>query len=133
MERSLILETTFLVDLERELIKETEGAANWFLERHLQHQLYLTFTIAGELAAGPTLVKRQGWEDFLAPFRILPMSKDVCWEYGKTYRYLRDNGMLIGSNDIWIAATALAYSLPLVTANRRHFRRVPGLAVESYS
>ncbi len=51
---------------------------------------------------------------------------------GKTC-YLRDNGIIIGSNDIWIAATALAYSLPLVTANERHFRRVPGLSIFSYS
>jgi len=58
---------------------------------------------------------------------------DVAWKYGQTFRYLRDNGLLIGTNDLWIAATALAYDLPVVTRNRRHFLRVPGLEVSDYA
>jgi tRNA(fMet)-specific endonuclease VapC len=36
-------------------------------------------------------------------------------------------GTAIGSPDLEIAATALTHNLPLVTLNRRHFARVPGL------
>ncbi|MEZ5277042.1 MAG: type II toxin-antitoxin system VapC family toxin [Opitutaceae bacterium] len=36
----------------------------------------------------------------------------------------------IGQNDLWIAATALAESKPLVTRNRRHFHRIDGLQLE---
>jgi predicted nucleic acid-binding protein len=39
---------------------------------------------------------------------------------------------LIGSNDLWIAATALAYGMPVVTHNVEHYRRVPGLEVMAY-
>lgn len=46
--------------------------------------------------------------------------------------HLRDNGNLIGANDLWIAATGLAYEMPVVTRNVEHFKRVPGLEVESY-
>jgi len=45
---------------------------------------------------------------------------------------LKENGLLIGSNDLWIAATALAYRMPVVTGNVEHYRRVPDLQVESY-
>jgi alpha-L-fucosidase 2 len=53
--------------------------------------------------------------------------------YGRAYRYLEANGLLIGGNDLWIAATALAHELPVVTRNAAHFGRVPGLEVLSYA
>ena len=131
MGRSLILETTFLIDLEREH-HQAAGAAVGFLEANEDARLYLPFAVAGELAAGISLSKRDRWESFLAPFYVLPSTPDVSWEYGRTYRYLKDNGRLIGSNDLWIAATGLAYKMPVVTRNAEHFRRVPGLEVETY-
>ncbi len=88
--------------------------------------------MAGELAAGPRVEHRHRWDEFLAPFHILAINEDVAWEYGRLYRYLRDNGMLIGSNDLWIAATALAHGKPVVTANVWHFQRVPRLEVLSH-
>jgi len=39
---------------------------------------------------------------------------------------------LIGGNDLWIAAHAIASELTLVTNNLREFRRVPGLTVENW-
>ncbi len=132
MERALILETTFLVDLERELARGIGGQAQQFLEAHPDHRLYITYTVAGELAAGTSLAERPRWEGFLAPFQILALTVDVCWEYGEAYRYLQQNGLLIGSNDLWIASTAIAYGMPLVTRNQRHFRRVPKLQLADY-
>ena len=128
----VILETTFLVDLEREIRRGEAGPAQVFLQRRARDRLYLTFTIVGELAAGASLAERQDWLSFTAPFQILESNPDVCWRYGESYRYLKDNGVLIGSNDLWIAATALAYGMPVVTANENHYRRVPGLRVLSY-
>jgi tRNA(fMet)-specific endonuclease VapC len=128
----LILETTFLVDLERELLASSPGAAHRFLEANPDSQLFITFTIAGELAAGPRIVDRSRWEQLLAPFEILSCSPEVSWRYGRLHRYLKENGLLIAANDLWIAATALAHDLPLVTRNSRHFARVPDLSVLAY-
>jgi tRNA(fMet)-specific endonuclease VapC len=41
-------------------------------------------------------------------------------------------GHLIGTNDLWIAATAIVHGMPLVTNNREEFERVPGLVVLTY-
>ena len=128
----LILETTFLIDLEREHARGSVGPAVAFLEAQEGARLYLTFTVAGELAAGMSMSERQAWETFLGPFYVLPSSPEVCWEYGAAYRYLRANGRLIGSNDLWIAATAIAYGMPLVTANVVDYARVPRLEVRAY-
>ena len=133
MAESLILETTFLIDLEREVLRSVPGPAHSFLEDHSGQRLYITFTVAGELAAGPAVGERDRWELFVAPFHLLACTEDVCWEYGRAYRYLRDNGLQIGSNDLWIAATGLAHGIPVVTRNERHYRRVPGLSVYTYA
>jgi predicted nucleic acid-binding protein len=129
---SLILETTFLIDLEREHHRAVPGPAVGFLEMNGDARLYLPFIVAGELAAGVSMRDRARWEAFLAPFYVLPSSAEVSWHYGRAYRHLHDNGRLIGANDLWIAATGLAYQMPVVTRNQEHFGRVPGLEVETY-
>jgi predicted nucleic acid-binding protein len=106
MDDALILETTFLVDLERER-RLGEGDAHGFLEAHADSRVYVTFTTVGELAAGPRVGERASWENFLRPFRVLPWSLDVAWEYGQAYRHLARESRLIGGNDLWIAATAI--------------------------
>lgn len=128
----MILETTFLVDLEREATAGEGGPAHTFLEDHPDRPMHVTFTVAGELAAGPRVDDRERWERLLSPFTVLPWTEDVSWRYGRLYRYLRDNGMLIGSNDLWIAATALLHEMPVVTRHAGEFGRVPGLDVASY-
>jgi len=132
VDRALILETTFLVDLEREHERGSPGPAVTYLESHGEARLYLPFTVAGELAAGISMRDRARWDAFLAPFYVLASTTEVSWQYGRAYRHLRDNGTLIGANDLWIAATGLAYGMPVVTRNVEHFRRVPGLEVETY-
>jgi predicted nucleic acid-binding protein len=128
----LILETTFLVDLEREATTATDGPAGRFLAGQGEQPLFITFTIVGEIAAGLAPDDRAGWERLIAPFPVLPATNEVCWHYGVTYRYLRTNGLLIGTNDLWVAATALAFDRPLVTRNTREFQRVPGLRLLGY-
>lgn len=132
MAEGLILETSFLIDLERERRGEEDGPAHRFLGTIPELHLYLTHSVAGELTAGASLAERAAWESFLAPFHVLPCTLDVSWAYGNAYRHLQRNGLVIGTNDLWIAATALAYALPLVTANLEHFHRVPELEVVGY-
>lgn len=132
MAGGLILETTFLVDLDRELGQGQPGPAHAFLDSRSLEPLFLTFAVAGELASGPGLAERAVWERLIGPFQILPATADVCWEYGRAFRYLQTNGLQIGTNDLWIAATALAFGKTVVTRNTREFRRVPGLEVVGY-
>ena len=132
MAQALILETTFLVDLEREAIRGEPGPAHRFLEEHPEEELCITLTTAGELASGPRMDERGSWDSLTSRFRILAPDVESAWAYGQRYRYLKDNGLLIGANDLWIAAVAIVHGLPLVTRNTGHFRRVPGLSVVGY-
>ena len=97
MEQALILETTFLIDFERERRRGKGGPATALLHRYANHRLFITPTVAGELAAGKSLSDRTRWQEFIAPFRILAATPDVAREYGTAFRHLRRNGLLIGS------------------------------------
>ncbi len=132
MARSLIVETTFLIDLERERHADSPGPACGFLERNPESELSITETIVGEMACGvvPSGIARL--ERMLAPFGVLPITRAVALQYGRIYRYLSDNGLLIGSNDLWISAAALTYEIAIVTADIDHYRRVPGLEILAY-
>lgn len=130
--QGLILETTFLVDLEREALRGEEGSAFSFLSERADARLCITLVTAGELGCGPRLGARKRWDALVGRFEILEPGVDGAWRYGQMWRYLRDNGLLIGTNDLWIAATALVHGLPLVTRNDAEFRRVPELEVLAY-
>jgi tRNA(fMet)-specific endonuclease VapC len=132
MGEALILDTSVLIDLEREHSRGRPGKALAFFEEHVDSRYYIAFMTAGELAAGKSLSNRETWQDFLAPFYVLPPTPDVAWEYGRAFRHLSKNRQMIGANDLWIAATALAHQMPIVTADVKHFERVPGLDVRKY-
>ncbi len=132
MDRTLILETTFLVDLEREARRGGQGPAGHFLESIPDVRLAITAITAGEIAGGSKQSERAAWSSLVDRFDLLDVDREVAWRYGRLYRFLRDNGMLIGTNDLWIAATALVHDLPMVTRNADEFRRVPDLDVRSY-
>jgi len=53
--------------------------------------------------------------------------------YGSIRADLERRGEMIGNNDLWIAAHALASELILVTNNEKEFRRVRGLKVQNWA
>ncbi|MBL8867741.1 MAG: type II toxin-antitoxin system VapC family toxin [Gemmataceae bacterium] len=65
-------------------------------------------------------------------FENVPFDMNSAEEYGKLRDYLARQGLLIGSYDMLIAATAVANGLTLVTHNTAEFGRVPGLAIEDW-
>jgi tRNA(fMet)-specific endonuclease VapC len=64
--------------------------------------------------------------------QVLPLPPDAGLAYGSIRAALESKGQMIGGNDAWIAAHALAAGLIVVTNNEREFRRVPDLSVENW-
>ncbi len=67
-----------------------------------------------------------------AELPVLPFDAVAARSYGEVRAGLESRGTLIGDADLRIAAIALSQGLTVVTANERHFRRVPGLSVENW-
>ena len=128
----LILDTSFVITIERDTRRGVRGRAHAFFAAHAQEPFFITFTVAGELACGESASDRKMWERLCRPFSLLSWTPEISWRYGEIYRALAARGQLIGGNDLWIAATALAHGFGVVTHNTEEFRRVPGLAVEGF-
>ena len=128
----LILDTIFIIVAEREAKRGITTTIERFFASRTRETFYITFTVAGELACGQSASPKRDWERLCRPYPILPWSAEVSWQYGEIYRALAARGHLIGTNDIWIAATALVHDMGVVTNNVDEFSRVPGLAVVSY-
>lgn len=128
---SYLFDTFFLIDLEREM-RRGPGKAHRFLQQNSSSRPCLSLTAAGEFAEGFGDIHHSACAAMLARFEILPMDSATAHHYAVTARNLREMGQLIGANDLWIAAAALANAMPLVTNNSEHFGRIPGLLVMGY-
>ena len=72
-------------------------------------------------------------ERFLLPLEIVPFDAEAARHYGRLRRELKRAGCPIGSNDLLIAAHAVALATTLVTNNVREFSRIGGLHVERWA
>ncbi len=63
----------------------------------------------------------------------MPLPAEAAEKYGAMRAELESKGEMIGNNDLWIAAHALAAGLTLITNNEREFRRVRGLRVRNWA
>jgi tRNA(fMet)-specific endonuclease VapC len=61
--------------------------------------------------------------------RILSVNRQVAARFAELRGELRKQGQRIPDADLLIASTALRHDLVLVTRNRKHFERIPGLTL----
>jgi tRNA(fMet)-specific endonuclease VapC len=66
------------------------------------------------------------FDEFTNTIDLIAPDAGIARQYAAIRSELRSRGLLIPDNDCWIAATALARDLTLVTRDE-HFSRVPSL------
>jgi len=72
-------------------------------------------------------------EIFTQDVAVAPLDWMAGAKYGEIRAALERQGRVIGNNDLWIAAHALALGVVLATSNEREFGRIPGLRVENWA
>lgn len=71
-------------------------------------------------------------EELTSLIPVLPIPTDAAESYGEIRSHLEKQGKIIGTNDLWIAAHALALNVRLVTNNLKEFSRISHLKVENW-
>ncbi len=71
-------------------------------------------------------------EKFLAPYEIIPFGGQEAIAYAGIRQDLEKKGVVIGPNDLIIAATVLSNQGTLVTHNTKEFTRVQGLLIQDW-
>jgi tRNA(fMet)-specific endonuclease VapC len=103
-----------------------------FLKNHAAERLQISPVAWGEFLAGFP----QENDPFVSFVRdrldIVPLSSQVASTYRWVFRILKQNGSMIGTNDLWIACHALSLEQSLVTRNASDFRRIPDLLLLEY-
>jgi len=103
------------------------------------HEIYLPLIVLAELLAGFAAGARAGQNrDELAQFmasprvHLLKPDEKTAHHYATVYAALREDGIPIPTNDLWIVALARQHRLPLFSLDA-HFAAVPGLTLVEFT
>jgi len=71
-------------------------------------------------------------DELVSMITVIPIGKSVAQYYAEIRADLSLKGLLIGNNDLWIAAHVRSLNKILVTNNVKEFERVRGLSIENW-
>jgi tRNA(fMet)-specific endonuclease VapC len=91
-------------------------------------ELYYGAIKSNQRARALTLI-----EELVQDIPVEDLNSRAAQAYGEIRASLEKRGRLIGNNDLWIGAHAMALDVTLATNNEREFKRITGLAVENWT
>jgi predicted nucleic acid-binding protein len=131
-------DTTFLIDLQRELARERPGAAFEFLEDLDEREiLRVSVFVVAELRFGAELSRKPEKlhaeiDDLLSWLLVSYPNDAFASRYAREAAAMKRTWGSYEEMDLLIGTAALLDDAPIVTRNIKHFSRVPGLRVLSY-
>lgn len=102
---------------------------------NLEGELTSSYVCLAELYEGISRVRekekaeKQVLDFFTGLSQIYGVDGDTAKHFGQIRTYLKTKGEIIEDLDILLAATCIANNLVLITANHKHFSRVPNLEI----
>ena len=94
---------------------------------------YLRRTLLRSLQSSQRAKALAQLEELVQDIPVENLDATVARAYGKIRAALEESGRVIGNNDLWIGAHALALDVTLATNNEREFNRIAGLSVENWA
>jgi predicted nucleic acid-binding protein len=133
----MFVDTNFIVELLREQNANRSGPARSKLESIRHVKLQIPLFVLCELRAGALqssepeaeIAKIERLVEYLEP--VYP-AQGFAATYAETAALLRSRGTPIPLMDLLIATLVKWHGSPILTRDREHFERVPGVVVESF-
>ena len=121
-----------------QILKKPGGSLEQTVVSHPPDEILLCSGVKGELWHGAHKYERKDRRlavlaKLFAAFLSLPFDDNAAWHYAEIRHQLEVAGIVIGPNDLKIAATCRANGHTLVTSNTAEFARVPGLSIEDWA
>jgi tRNA(fMet)-specific endonuclease VapC len=107
-------------------------------ERLKPEQLVMSAITYGELqyGANKSYLRSRTLSQLAELIQYIPvesLTSSAARAYGEIRATLERQGRMIGNNDLWIGAHAMALEVTLATNNEREFKRIAGLSVENWT
>jgi tRNA(fMet)-specific endonuclease VapC len=121
---SCVLDTSVVIDAFRKnntVAERLDGLTEVFVPVIVAGELYY-----GAYKSSDTIQNLHQIERFLQKCKLLYLDNTTALNYGKIKTALRQKGKPVPENDIWIAAVAQQYDLPLFTTDN-HFNEIDDL------
>ncbi len=134
MEARFLLDTNICIYIRR---KKPDAVLGRF--KTMRHgEAVLSVITFGELVYGAEkslyrTAALQRLQELAGLLPVIALPEAAAEAYGKMRADLERRGLMIGNNDLWIAAHAKAAGLTLVTNNEREFRRLEGLKIQNWA
>lgn len=127
--KTYLIDTSVIINYLRDKESAVETINN------LEGELASSYICLAELYEGISRVreKDKAEKDVLNFFaglsQVYGVDNDTAKHFGQIRAHLKAKGEVIEDLDILLAATCVANSLTLITANPKHFSRVPNLEI----
>lgn len=121
----VVIDTSVIIDTLR-------GGKQWekFIKSDRSElEAYIPTVVIVELFSGTSTKEermKKKIEEILVYYQKIDLTENIAKIAGKLYR---DNKMPISLGDYVIAATALEIGAEIVTLNRKHFGKIPGVRI----
>ena len=122
----LIIDTSIIID-ELRGGKKWNGLVNEFKKNDTE--LFLPSIVIFEIFSGQSSKNKKIKDkinNLLSYFQLIDLSEGVAQKAGEIYR---DHDSTLGVVDYVIAATAMEVGAQIVTLNKKHFSKIPGVSV----
>lgn len=132
------LDTSFLIDLQRETARERPGPALDLIESLDEHEiLAVSVHVVCELRGGAELARRalqehEALDELMAGLLVVHPDDRFAPAYARLLAATTRGGRPVAAMDLMIATAATLDAAPLVTRNVKDFSRVPGLRLLKY-
>ena len=134
MRRRYMLDTDICIYLAKNQLPQVTAR----FERLKPEQLVMSAITYGELQYGANKSSQRSrtlsqLAEITQYIPVESITLSAARAYGEIRATLERQGRMIGNNDLWIAAHAMAMNVTLATNNEREFLRVTGLSVENWT